>query len=99
MEARTLRQIRGAKELLEDTVEAAAVAINEAQRKITRKPYALLARFDPIAAPVRRIEAAHLKITDGVYLAIRIGNRLTGLMAGMVLDQAEARAKGKSPSL
>ena len=38
MEPRTLRQIRGAKELVEETVDAATLAINEVQRTMTRMP-------------------------------------------------------------
>jgi len=98
MEPRTLRQIRGAKELVEETVDAAALAINEAQRTITRMPYAVLARIGPIATPVRAIEQAHLKIADSVYFSIRVGNRLVGNMAGFVLDQLDAHAQRKGHS-
>lgn len=66
MEAKTLRQIRGAKELAEETIDAAALAINEVQRAMTRLPYGLLARIRPLAVPVQVIEQAHLKIADSV---------------------------------
>jgi len=98
MERQTLRQIRGAKELVEETVDSAALAINEVQRKMTRMPYALLARIGPIAAPVQAIERAHLKIADSVYFSIRVGNRLVGNMAGFVLDQLDAHAQSKRDS-
>ncbi len=68
MEPKTLRQIRGAKDLVEETIDAAALAINEVQRTMTRMPYALLARIEPIAAPVQAIEQVHLKIADSVLL-------------------------------
>ena len=93
MNPETLRQIRGAKDLLEDAVEALAVTVGEAQRKMTRHPYKLLARIEPIAAPVRVIEEAHLKITDGVYFSIRLGNRLVGIVANFTLDRFEERAR------
>lgn len=98
MERQTLRQIRGAKELVEETVDSAALAINEVQRKMTRMPYALLARIGPIAAPVQAIERVHLKIADSVYFSIRVGNRLVGNMAGFVLDQLDAHAQRKGDS-
>ena len=98
MEPRTLRQIRGAKELVEETVDAAALAVNEVQRTMTRLPYAMLARIGLIAAPVQAIEQAHLKIADSVYFSIRVGNRLVGNMAGFVLDQLEAHAQRKGRS-
>lgn len=95
MNPETLRQIRGAKDLLEDAVEALAVSVGDAHRKITRQPYALLARIEPIAAPVRAIEEAHLHVTDGVYFSIRLGNRLVGLAAGFALDRIEKVARRK----
>ena len=98
MEPRTLRQIRGAKDLVEETVDAATLAINGVQRTMTRMPYALLARIGPIAVPVKAIEQAHLKIADSVYFSIRVGNRLVGNMAGFVLDQLDAHAQRKGRS-
>ena len=95
MELETVRQIRGAKELVEEAVDAATLRICEVQRVMTRKPYAVLALVPPIAVPVRVIEEAHLHIVDGVYFAIRLGNRLAGLMAGYALDRLEAHARGK----
>lgn len=95
MNPETLRQMRGAKDLLEDAVEALAVSVADAQRKMTRQPYALLARIEPIAAPVRAIEEAHLRITDGVYFSIRLGNRLVGIVAGFALDRIEDVARRK----
>ncbi len=95
MQPETLRQLRGAKALLEDAIEAAAVNIGEAQKKVTRYPYRLLAGIQPIAAPVRAIEEVHLHITDGVYYSIRLGNRLVGLVAGFALDRFEGRSRGE----
>ncbi len=95
MELETVRQIRGAKELVEEAVDAAASRIGEVQRVMTRKPYAVLAMLSPVAVPMRAIEEAHLHVVDGVYFAIRLGNRLGGLMAGYALDRLEARARGK----
>lgn len=95
MNPETLRQIRGAKDLLEDAVEALAVSVGDAHRKITRQPYALLARIEPIAAPVRAIEEVHLKITDSVYFSIRLGNRLVGVVAGFALDRIDDVARRK----
>ena len=98
MEAKTLRQIRGAKDLAEETVDAAALAINEVQRAMTRLPYGLLARIRPISAPVKAVEQAHLKIADSVYFSIRVGNRLVGNVTGFVLDQLDAHVQRKGRS-
>ena len=48
MELETVRQIRGAKELVEEAVDAAASRIGEVQRVMTRKPYAVLAMVSPV---------------------------------------------------
>jgi hypothetical protein len=95
MEPDTLRQLRGAKDLLEDAIEAAAVSIGDAQKKMTRFPYRMLAGIEPIAVPVRAIEEAHLRITDSVYFSIRLGNRLVGLAAGFALDRFEGSSREK----
>ena len=42
MEPETVRQIRGAKELVEEAIDAATLRIGEAQRVMTSKPYAVL---------------------------------------------------------
>ena len=94
----SVRQLRGAKDLVEDAVDAAALAIGDVQRKMTQAPYALLAAGAPIARPVRAIERVHLRITDSVYFSLRLANRLAGTMAGLALDQLEARAKRKGRS-
>lgn len=94
----SVRQLRGAKDLVEDAVDVAALAIGDVQRKMTQAPYALLAAVAPIARPVRAIERVHLRITDSVYFSLRLGNRLAGTLAGLALDQLEARAKRKGRS-
>ena len=94
MELETVRQIRGAKELVEEAIDGATLRIGEVQRVMTRRPYAVLALVPPIAVPVHAIEEAHLHIVDGVYFAIRLGNRLAGLMAGYALDRLEEHARG-----
>ena len=95
MELETLRQICDAKDLVEEAIEAATLRIGEVQRVMTRKPYAALALVPTIAVPARAIEEAHLHVVDGVYFAIRLGNRLAGLLAGYALDRLEAHALGK----
>ncbi len=42
---------------------------------------------------MRAIEEAHLRITDGVYFSIRLGNRLVGIVAGFALDRFEDVAR------
>lgn len=95
MNPETLRQLRGAKDLLEEAIEAAAVKLCDAQKKMTRQPYRLIALVEPVAVPVRTIEEVHLRITDGVYYSIRLGNRLVGMAAGFALDRFDRRPHGR----
>jgi hypothetical protein len=98
MDEVSLRRIRGTKDLVEDAVDAAALAIADVQRRITQVPYALLAALPPLAGPVRAIERTHLRIADSVYFSIRLGNRLAGTMADLALDRLVAQAKRKGRS-
>ena len=55
MELETVRQIRGAKELVEEAVDAATLRICEVQRVMTRKPYAVHALIPPPHTGISRI--------------------------------------------
>ncbi|MBC7500338.1 MAG: hypothetical protein H7315_07560 [Herminiimonas sp.] len=83
------RQIRGASELLQDAVDATVTATETVHQAIARKPYAILASFDAIAAPVRQVEQVQATITAGVYSAIRAVNKGVGTVATRVIDHLD----------
>jgi hypothetical protein len=85
----SMPQIRGAKDLIQEAVEAGITATEQMHLAIARKPYALLAKIDVIAGPVRAVELIQQTITGGVYRAIRIANRLTGAIATQVIDRLD----------
>ncbi|MBK9713963.1 MAG: hypothetical protein IPO81_22070 [Kouleothrix sp.] len=87
MDQQKLRQLRGANDLLQETVEAATVAIAETHRSMMRGPYALLRCFPAIAAPAAAIEQVQLALTDSVYGTIRAVNRMAGAVATQLLDR------------
>lgn len=88
-----LRQVRGAKDLLQDAVEAGVNATESVHRAIARKPYAILSSIDAIAGPVRQIEQVQSVITTGVYLTIRTLNKTVGAVATLALDRLDQKAR------
>lgn len=84
-----VQQIRGAKDLIQDAVEAGVTATEQVHQAIARKPYALLAKIDAIAGPVQAVEHIQQTITGGVYRAIRTANKLTGAIATHVIDRLD----------
>ena len=86
----SLPQIRGAKDLIQEAVEAGVTATEQTHLAIARKPYALLAKIDAIAGPVQVVELIQQTITGGVYYALRVANRLTGAIATQVIDRLDA---------
>ena len=86
----SLLQLRGAKDLIQEAVEAGVTATEQLHLAIARKPYALLARVDVIAGPVQAVELIQQTITGGVYRAIRVANRMTGAIATQIIDRLDA---------
>ena len=92
-----LREIEGAKDLVQDAVEASVTAVADIQIVMTHRIYDLLALVPPIAAPVRAIEQVHLGLTRGVYTAVLAAHRLAGALADEVIEGlAEQKAVGQS---
>jgi hypothetical protein len=93
MEPLTMQRIRGAKVLMEETIEALVIAIAEAHQDIAHLPYAVLEQVEVIATPLRAIEQVQQGITIHVYQAIRAMNQIVGIAATQLLDQLEAQEK------
>lgn len=89
MDRQTLQQIRGAKELIEETVETATRAVADAHKTIACWPFDVLARIAPIAGPVRTAERFQLSAIDGFYNAVLGISRLVGGGATYLLDHLE----------
>ena len=92
MDEVTMRQMRGALELIRDAVDGAAVAIGRAHGDIARSPYQILAWLTPIAPAVRAIENAQKQVTEGVYEAIRAINQVAATAAISALDILHSRS-------
>ncbi len=91
MDRHTLKQVRGAKDLVQDAVEATVTAIAETHADIARVPYAALRWAGVCGSLVDGIEGFQATVTAGVYQAIRGANRLAGAAAGAALDRLEER--------
>ncbi len=87
MEPQTVRQLRGAIDLMTEAVDATTREIEVAHKTLAHWPYAVLAQFRPIARPVRGIEQVQTMMTAGVYGAIYATNRVARGVAASVLDQ------------
>ena len=85
----SLRQIRGAADLVHEVVAGSVDAVEATHRSIARKPFAVLEKISPIAVPVRLIEHIERNISGGVYQSIRLSNRLAAAVATQVLDRLE----------
>jgi hypothetical protein len=104
VERRTIRKLRGAVELVTDAVEAAATETQRVHEEFARRPYAVLERIGPIAAPVRAIERVHTAVMETAYGSVRILNALAGAVVTTAIDRLErdpvrpGAAPGPSPA-
>ena len=89
MQKRTIRKLRGAVELVTDAVDAAATEAQRAHEELARKPYAVLARIEPIAGPAKTIESLQFAITALAYGAVRAGNAIAGAVVTTAIDRLE----------
>lgn len=98
MDRETMKQMRGAKDLLQDGVDAAANSIEKAQRGVVHRSYDIVARVTHLDLPVRAIESVQQAVTGGIYASIRLGNHATAAAATIALDCLEARASDDAPT-
>ncbi len=89
----TVRRIRGVKDLSEEAMDGLVVRIQDVHHGYARLPFAVLEQIPVVAGPAKGIEQVQREITDGVYGAIRVANRLVGRAASCLLDQMDERAE------
>ena len=82
----TPEQLRGLQLLATDAVDATVRKVAVTHLEISRIPFALLARIDPLAEPVRRIERVHDAVARGVYGAILGLNGVVGAVTTTFLE-------------
>ena len=94
MEKSTIRKLRGLNDLFADAMDAGLTRTEQVHRAIAGKPYSVLKRLSPIAAPVRTVEFVETTITGSVYWTLRLATRLSGVVVLQVLERLVARASG-----
>lgn len=88
MESETVRQLHGAKDLVRDLVDVAALKIGDVNLAIARRPYAVLARVPVVATVARQVGQIQTGVTVGVYAAIRVVNRTVAVAGGAAIEVA-----------
>ena len=89
-------QIRGIKQLLDDAFSAALDTTEKLHQNIATKPYRLLEKVDPIAAPARAVEQVQSGITHGVYAAIRGVHQVSSGLLDKVIALADPERDKKN---
>jgi hypothetical protein len=90
VEKRTIRKLRGAVELVTDAVDAATTEAQRTQEAFARRPYAVLARIEPLAGPAKAIESLQFAITAIAYGAVRAGNAIVGAVVTSAIARLES---------
>lgn len=84
-----MRRIRGLKALLHDGVDLTTDLVGEANESTARTVRRVTDRVDPIAGPVRAIDALRHASTFGVLETIKLVNRTVQVVSDTGLDLAE----------
>jgi hypothetical protein len=92
MEKATIKQLRGLNDLVGEALDAGVTRTEQIHRAIARRPYAVLERISPMAAPVRTVEFVESTITGSVYWTIRLATRISGVVVAQVLERLDTRA-------
>ena len=95
MDEHTLRQLRGAKDLAHDAVDAAVTAVEKAQRGVVHRTYSIVAAVSHLGRPVHAVESVQQTIARGIYGSVRLGNHATTAAASLALDCLESRAQNE----
>jgi hypothetical protein len=91
VEKHTIRRLRGAVALVADGVDAVAREAQRAHEVLARRPYALLSRIEPIAAPVRAVEGVQAAITEAAYGSVRVLNAIVAAAVTTAIDRLAGR--------
>jgi hypothetical protein len=86
-----MQRWRGLASLVVDAVEHGSRAVEHIQKETARRPFAILERIPPIAAPARGVHLVHDAAVSGVHGAIRLVNQAAGAVIGAAIDVIELR--------
>jgi hypothetical protein len=87
----TVRQLRGLNDLITDALAAGVTRTEQIHRAIASRPYAILKRISPIAAPVRTVEFVETTISGSVYWSVRLVTEVSGRIVSQALERLDVR--------
>ena len=83
---------RGLKDLVRDTVQHGASAIERVHLATAQRPFALLSMLPTIGEPVRVIQQVHNAAVSTTYASVRAVTAAVATAADLALDAVEAAA-------
>ncbi len=93
----SMRRWRGLAALVRDAALNASLAIERVHKETARRPFDVLERVPPLAAPVRGIHAIHDATVATVHGAIRLVSRAVAGTVDVVLGAAEGSDPDRPP--
>ena len=90
-----MKKLRGLKALVQEAVDKGATAIERVHQRTAAKPFELLRKVPPLAAPVRGVHQVYALAVSGSYGTIRLVNHMVGKTIDAALDVLE-ETRGKA---
>jgi hypothetical protein len=87
----THRRLQGLRALLVDAVAHGASAIEKVHLATAARPFTVLERIAPVAAPAALVRVVHDATTSAVYATIRGVTRAAGVALELTIDAAVPR--------
>lgn len=84
-----MKRWRGLKSLVQDAVDKGSTAIEQVHLRTAARPFALLRKVPPLAAPVQAVQAVHDIAVAASYGMVRHVNRAAGKAVDLALDVLE----------
>lgn len=92
-------KLKGLAALVRDAVDGSSKLVERVQKESAQRPFGVLGRLPPLAAPVRGIHRIHDGVVSGVHGALRWVNRTVGRGVELALEVAheDEAAPGRRP--
>ena len=87
-----MQRWRGLKALVEDAVEHGSRAVERVQLEMAQRPFGILEKIPPIAAPAKVVHQIHDVTVQGVHGVVRLVNHAAGGALDAVIDLIEEQA-------
>jgi hypothetical protein len=84
-----MKRWTGLKDLVQDAIDQGSTAVEQVHQQVARTTFDILEYVPPLAEPARRARLLQEAVIGGAYDAIRLVNRMVGVVAGAVMDAVE----------